>query len=468
MPDDIVSRIEGKSSLGRLGLIVHATAGFVDPGFSGSLTLEITNLTRVPIILWPGKPIAQLSFMTLDAPAERPYGHPELGSHYHGQVDATESRYEGGPAKPRGGSSSPPRRRSVLAGGGSGDRCRRDRADEDRPRRQAADRLPLVRQRAAGLLIQGLAGTIDGWPPSFLDSVAAAHHRVVIFDNEGVGRSTLRAGTLSIRRMAQDTARLIGALRLQRPDVVGWSMGGMTAQSFAVNYPKRLRRLVLMATAPGDGKATLPDARALQELASGDAAKLLARLFPPGDTTARDRYVSDILRRLDFNGIAPPAIVTAQLGASANGSRAAIRTAPVPHLKARTLVGGGELDELLPVANQRHLAALIPHAKLITYPDAGARVLFPARRGLRAAAGRLPALIDSRAWSTTSPRWSSPSTTTSRPRCRSTSAAACSPCGPSSWELSACGARPSRTTKPAPARSWASRSCSSRSRSRPR
>jgi dCTP deaminase len=99
LPNDIVARIEGKSSLGRLGLIVHATAGFVDPGFNGTLTLEITNLTRVPIILWPGKPIAQLSFMALDQPAERPYGHPDLGSHYHGQVDATESRYEGGPAR---------------------------------------------------------------------------------------------------------------------------------------------------------------------------------------------------------------------------------------------------------------------------------------------------------------------------------------------------------------------------------
>jgi dCTP deaminase len=99
LPDDIVARIEGKSSLGRLGLIVHATAGFVDPGFKGTLTLEITNLTRVPIILWPGKPIAQLSFMALDQPAERPYGHPDLGSHYHGQVEATESRYEGGPAR---------------------------------------------------------------------------------------------------------------------------------------------------------------------------------------------------------------------------------------------------------------------------------------------------------------------------------------------------------------------------------
>ena len=98
LPDDIVCRVEGKSSLGRLGLIVHATAGFVDPGWKGTLTLELTNLTRVPIVLWPGKPIAQLSFMALDKPAERPYGHPELGSHYAGQVDATESRYEGGRA----------------------------------------------------------------------------------------------------------------------------------------------------------------------------------------------------------------------------------------------------------------------------------------------------------------------------------------------------------------------------------
>ena len=99
IPDDVVARIEGKSSLGRLGLIVHATAGIVDPGFTGTLTLEITNFNSVPIVLRPGLPIAQLSFMTLDRAAERPYGHPELGSHYHGQVEATESRYEGGPAE---------------------------------------------------------------------------------------------------------------------------------------------------------------------------------------------------------------------------------------------------------------------------------------------------------------------------------------------------------------------------------
>ena len=98
LPDDIVARIEGKSSIGRLGLIVHATAGFCDPGWKGTLTLELNNLTRIPIKLYPGLPIAQLSFMALDRPALRPYGSPELGSHYQGQRAATESRYEGRPA----------------------------------------------------------------------------------------------------------------------------------------------------------------------------------------------------------------------------------------------------------------------------------------------------------------------------------------------------------------------------------
>jgi deoxycytidine triphosphate deaminase len=83
------------SSLGRLGLIVHATAGFCDPGWRGTLTLELNNLTRVPIKLYPGLPIAQLSFLSLDRPALRPYGSPGLGSHYQGQRAATESRYEG-------------------------------------------------------------------------------------------------------------------------------------------------------------------------------------------------------------------------------------------------------------------------------------------------------------------------------------------------------------------------------------
>ncbi|MDQ6774832.1 MAG: dCTP deaminase [Actinomycetota bacterium] len=106
LPDDIVARIEGKSSLGRLGLIVHATAGFCDPGWKGTLTLELNNLTRVPIILHPGLPIAQLSFMALDRPALRPYGSPDLGSHYQGQIAATESRFQAPP--PNGAATSAP------------------------------------------------------------------------------------------------------------------------------------------------------------------------------------------------------------------------------------------------------------------------------------------------------------------------------------------------------------------------
>ncbi len=104
LADDLLARVEGKSSLGRLGLIVHATAGFVDPGWKGTLTLEFANLTRVPIRLYPGLPIAQLSFMELDQPAQRPYGSPGLGSHYQGQRAATESRYAGRPDRSDGSS----------------------------------------------------------------------------------------------------------------------------------------------------------------------------------------------------------------------------------------------------------------------------------------------------------------------------------------------------------------------------
>jgi dCTP deaminase len=94
VPDDLVARVEGKSSLGRLGLTCHATAGFIDPGFEGRITLEFYNMNSRPILLYPGIPICQLSFMTLTEPCERPYGHPENGNHYQGQKTATESRYE--------------------------------------------------------------------------------------------------------------------------------------------------------------------------------------------------------------------------------------------------------------------------------------------------------------------------------------------------------------------------------------
>lgn len=92
LPNDIAAKIEGRSSLGRLGLIIHATAGYVDPGFSGYLTLEISNISRLPIKLYAGMRIGQLAFIMMSSAVERPYGSPELRSKYQGQVGPTPSK----------------------------------------------------------------------------------------------------------------------------------------------------------------------------------------------------------------------------------------------------------------------------------------------------------------------------------------------------------------------------------------
>ena len=93
VPDDMVSRIDGKSSLGRLGLIIHSTAGFIDPGFDGHITLELTNIATLPITLYPAMKVGQVSFMMMTTPADRPYGSGATGSKYQGQRGPTPSRY---------------------------------------------------------------------------------------------------------------------------------------------------------------------------------------------------------------------------------------------------------------------------------------------------------------------------------------------------------------------------------------
>lgn len=92
LPDDVAARLEGKSSLGRLGLLTHSTAGFIDPGFTGHVTLELSNVATLPITLWPGMKIGQLCFFRLSSPAENPYGSGASGSRYQGQRGPTASR----------------------------------------------------------------------------------------------------------------------------------------------------------------------------------------------------------------------------------------------------------------------------------------------------------------------------------------------------------------------------------------
>ena len=93
IPDDMVARLEGKSSLGRLGLLIHSTAGYVDPGWDGYLTLELSNVANLPITIYPGMKIGQISFFRLTTPAERPYGSTETRSKYQGQRGPTASRF---------------------------------------------------------------------------------------------------------------------------------------------------------------------------------------------------------------------------------------------------------------------------------------------------------------------------------------------------------------------------------------
>ena len=93
LPNDLVARLEGRSSLGRLGLLIHSTAGYVDPGWKGNLTLELSNVANLPIALYYGMRIGQISFFEMSSPVDRPYGSPELRSRYQGQKEPTASAF---------------------------------------------------------------------------------------------------------------------------------------------------------------------------------------------------------------------------------------------------------------------------------------------------------------------------------------------------------------------------------------
>jgi dCTP deaminase len=93
LPNDLVARLEGRSSLGRIGLLIHSTAGYVDPGWKGNLTLELSNVANLPIALYYGMKIGQISFFKMSSPVDRPYGSPDLGSKYQGQSEPTASAF---------------------------------------------------------------------------------------------------------------------------------------------------------------------------------------------------------------------------------------------------------------------------------------------------------------------------------------------------------------------------------------
>lgn len=228
------------------------------------------------------------------------------------------------------------------------------------------------------VLIMGLAGNIDDWPPSLIAALAQ-RHRVIVFDNEGIGLSTLRPGAFTITRMADDTASLIATLHLPRPAVMGWSMGGFIAQALAVRHPGAIGRLVLSATAPGTGNAALPSGPVLAALGNG-AQGALKYLFPPDQAKFAAAYIQEITSYPHFY-VTPANIVTLQLRASSRwlaGREAAGRR--VGRLRLPTLIGDGRDDVILPTANSVKLAHLIRGSRLKLYPDAGHGFVFQDER----------------------------------------------------------------------------------------
>ncbi|HEY6294728.1 MAG TPA: alpha/beta hydrolase, partial [Streptosporangiaceae bacterium] len=225
------------------------------------------------------------------------------------------------------------------------------------------------------LLVMGLGGSMDDWQPYFVATLAA-HHTVVVFDNAGVGQTAALASPLTITAMANQASALISALRLDRPAVLGWSMGGMVAQALAVLHPAQVSRLVLAATQAGTGTARPVPAAAAAAVVSSNPGTVLSVLFPPSAAAAAHTYVVGILRYPDFYQ-APSAVVAEQavaVGQWIAGDDPAGRE--LGQVRTPTLVADGTMDALDPVANARQLASLVPGARLLLYPGAGHAFLF--------------------------------------------------------------------------------------------
>jgi pimeloyl-ACP methyl ester carboxylesterase len=221
------------------------------------------------------------------------------------------------------------------------------------------------------VLIMGYAGTMETWEPQFVDTLAL-HYRVVIFDNAGIGRTRALPKPLTIDAMANQTSALISALDLGRPDVLGWSMGGMIAQALAVLHPSQVRRLVLCATFPGVG-TVVPPQSAINDLTNGSGIDVL---FPANQAMAGDAFAGGTESYPEAEQ-ASAAVISAQGDAALSwwhgGDAAGRRTSTI---SAPTLVADGTQDQLDTESNSRAIARLIPGARLVLYPDAGHGFLF--------------------------------------------------------------------------------------------
>ncbi|HXP58325.1 MAG TPA: alpha/beta hydrolase [Streptosporangiaceae bacterium] len=237
------------------------------------------------------------------------------------------------------------------------------------PVRIAHTSLGAVGYRSVGsgpplVLIMGYGLTMESWDPRLVHALAE-HHRVVMFDNSGIGHTRPLPAPVSIGAMAGQASALITTLGLGRPDVLGWSMGGMIAQALAVLHPGQVHRLVLCATFPGNGENNAPQKTGGLR---GD--------FPADQGGAYNAYEAAIAHYPAAS--APPAVTKSQQVYAMSdwwvGNDAAGRE--TPRIAVPTLIADGAGDSIDPVPNDRVLASIISGSKLKLYPDAGHAFLF--------------------------------------------------------------------------------------------
>jgi pimeloyl-ACP methyl ester carboxylesterase len=248
------------------------------------------------------------------------------------------------------------------------------------------------------VLIAGSSNTMAEWDPALLDSLAA-HRRVIIFDNRGVGTSTGPVGHLTIGMMAHDTQRLIATVARGRADVLGWSMGGYVAQKLAIKYPQRVRRLILASTDCGGPRTLRPKPWALRILTDPDATiqQRLTVLFPADQMAVGQAWLTAISSAFAANHFQPADSFTVSLAAARAQTQAAgqrwLRAGggtchALGRITQRVLIGAGRSDVVVPIRNAKRLLIGIPKAQRVRYEDAGHAFLFQPALGFVAAADR--------------------------------------------------------------------------------
>jgi pimeloyl-ACP methyl ester carboxylesterase len=215
------------------------------------------------------------------------------------------------------------------------------------------------------VLIMGYGWTMEDWDPRLVHALAR-DHRVVMFDNSGIGDTAALSPPLTMDDMADQASALIGTLGLGRPDVLGWSMGGMIAQALAILHPAQVRRLVLCATDPGTGAAVVPPAPVRQ--ASSD--------FPANQGYALAAFKAAIAEYPAASPASEAAKGAQTLAVDDWWAGLDAAGHDIARISVPTLIADGTDDQLVPVANDRILARLIPGARLVLYPDAGHAFLF--------------------------------------------------------------------------------------------